>query len=172
MSIEQGSDGITVTHNLFHDHVRTLQVGHSDTSADTDRGRLRVTLARNHFKNVRSGISFRFGTGHVFNSLFENVDNGINTRMGADVLVERSVFEGLKEGSRAVFSADSSETGKATVVDVVFVGNTTAAVTAPAGEMHADSFPYPYDNYIWGTQYVKTTVASQAGQVLEWTTWD
>lgn len=161
VSVTHGTDSVTITDNLFHDHGEAVQVGHSDDDAAEDKGKLRVTFARNHFKGVSSAISFRFGTGHILNSYFENVENGINTRMGADLLIEASVFEGT---GKAIYSANSSETGFATVLNSD-LGNGTN--TAPAGTMTADSLPYPYDWYAWDTNTVKETAVKEAGQTLE-----
>ncbi|KAK3324847.1 glycosyl hydrolase [Apodospora peruviana] len=165
ISVVKGSDYVTVTNNLFHDHADSspaINVGASDEDVGDDTGKLHLTFARNYFKNVKSAVSFRFGTGHLFNSYYENVEEGINTRMGADVLVEASIFSSaLGSELKAVFSAGSSRTGSATLEQVV-LGNSSS--TAPAGSMRADSVPYPYDWYIWETERVKPAVTRFAGQ--------
>ncbi|RMJ26567.1 hypothetical protein PHISP_02559 [Aspergillus sp. HF37] len=51
--------------------------------------------------------SFRFGTGHVYKSYFENAGDGINTRMGAQMLVESNVFVNVDE---ALYSTDKGYT--------------------------------------------------------------
>ena len=168
INVTRGSDYVSITNNLFHDHSEAtpaVTVGHSDGNSAQDKGKLHITFGRNYFKNVKSAVSFRFGTGHLFNSYYDTVENGINTRMGAEVLVEASVFaSGQLQNSKAVFSADSAETGFATIRDVV-LGNSTN--TAPAGDMTADSVPYPYDWYIYDTESVKSAVTRYAGQTLE-----
>lgn len=164
--ITRGSDYLTVTGSVFRDHSQAVLVGHADSNGDEDEGKFHVTFARNHFQNVGSAISYRFGTGHVFNSYYENVVSGINTRMGANLLIESSVFEG---SDRAVCSENSTETGYATIRDVVF-GDSSS--TAPAGNMTSNSVPYPYDWYVWETDKVKASVVSQAGQKLEFLVWD
>ncbi|GAB1313721.1 hypothetical protein MFIFM68171_03931 [Madurella fahalii] len=166
ISITRGSDFLTVTGTLFKGHPQAVLVGHADTNGDEDKGKLRVTFAKNHFQNVGNAISYRFGTGHIFNSYYENVVNGINTRMGANILIESSVFE---ESGQAVFSENSTEVGYATVQDVTLGGSTS---TAPAGNMTTNSIPYPYDWYTWETNQVKASVVSQAGQKLEFLVWD
>jgi pectate lyase len=63
---------LTLVSTYFHDHWKTSLVGHSDKNADEDRGHLRVTYANNHWKNCGSrGPSLRFGTGHIYNSFYE-----------------------------------------------------------------------------------------------------
>lgn len=67
LGITRGSDYLTITNNLFHDHYKTSLVGHSDQNGDQDKGKLHVTFANNHWRNVKScAPSFRFGTGHIF----------------------------------------------------------------------------------------------------------
>ena len=45
--------------------------------------------------------SFRFGQGHIYNNYFLNSDDGINTRDGAQLLVENNVYSGV---SKAIYS--------------------------------------------------------------------
>lgn len=163
LSITRGSDFLTVTATLFQNHSQAVRVGDSDANSAENENKLHVTFARNSFRNVDSAITFRFGTGHIFNTYFKNVTNGINTRMGAELLIESSVFEGQ---GRAVFSEGSIEAGYATVRDVVLGSGSS---TALAGSMTADSVPYPYDWYIWKTESVEELVARQAGQTLQFT---
>ncbi|KAK4215031.1 pectin lyase fold/virulence factor [Rhypophila decipiens] len=171
LNITQGSDYVSITNNLFQDHGDTTpaaSVGHSDANGEQDKGKLHVTFGRNHFKNVKNAVSFRFGTGHLFNSYYESFENAINTRMGAEILVEASVFSS-NSASKAVLSSESVENGFATIKDVV-LGESTA--TAPAGDMTADSLPYPYDWYMYDKETVQSAVAKYAGQTLEFLVWD
>ena len=80
-------------------------VGHSDNNAAEDTGHLHVTYANNYFSNVSSRLpSIRFGTGHIFNNYYEDVSDGINTRQGAQLLVQNNVFVSSK---KALYSTDS-----------------------------------------------------------------
>jgi pectate lyase len=57
-----------------------------------------VTYSNNYWSNINSrGPSIRFGTGHIYNNYYDNVSNGINTRDGAQVLVESNTFVGSKK---------------------------------------------------------------------------
>jgi pectate lyase len=152
---------VTITTTVFRNHSQAVLVGHSDANGNEDQGKLHVTLARNFFSDVGSAISFRFGTGHVLNSYFANATDGINTKMGARLLVESSVFEGQ---GRAVFSEGSIEAGYATVQGSSLGSSSN---TAPPANMTADSLPYPYDWYIWDKSQVRDSVTRQAGQTLE-----
>jgi pectate lyase len=93
----------------------------------------------------------------VSSSVFQNVSNGISTSMGANLLVESSVFEG---SGKAIYSADG--TGSVTAVGVVLGGSSN---TAPKGEMTVESVPYPYD--VMGSEAVKDRIVGQAGQTVK-----
>ncbi|KAK4108044.1 polysaccharide lyase family 1 protein [Canariomyces notabilis] len=163
LSISQNSDLVTVTATLFHDHPQAVVVGQTDkyTKVDNPDGKPRVTFARNYFRSLGNAVSYSFGTGHLFNSLYENVTDGINTGMGANLLIESSIFE---KSGRAIYSNNSTEAGYATVRDVLLGGASNSAL---AGEMTADSLPYPYDWYIWETSRVQELVVDRAGQTLD-----
>ncbi|ORY26842.1 pectin lyase-like protein [Neocallimastix californiae] len=88
------SDYITISWNYVHDHYKASLIGHSDSNASEDTGKLHITYHHNYFKNVGSRLpSLRFGTGHVFNNVYENIEaSSVNIRMGAKALVEGNVF--------------------------------------------------------------------------------
>ncbi|KAG4087882.1 pectin lyase-like protein [Neocallimastix lanati (nom. inval.)] len=88
------SDYITISWNYVHDHYKASLIGHSDSNAGEDTGKLHITYHHNYFKNVGSRLpSLRFGTGHVFNNVYENIEaSSVNIRMGAKALVEGNVF--------------------------------------------------------------------------------
>ncbi|GAA5904880.1 hypothetical protein JCM6882_003231 [Rhodosporidiobolus microsporus] len=97
VDLTHAADFITVSNNVFQDSFKTSLVGHSDNNGDEDTGHLRVTYAYNHFYNVNSRLpSLRFGTGHVF--YYQDVlGSGINSREGAEVLIEGNYFENVKK---------------------------------------------------------------------------
>lgn len=84
------------------------------------------------------------------------LDSGINTRMGAQVLVQSSVFV---DAEKAIEAADSDEDGYAVVQDVDLGGSTN---TAPTGTL--TSVPYNYS--LLGSSKVKAAVVGVAGQTL------
>lgn len=113
-----------------------------------------VTYANNYWKNTHSrGPSFRFGTGHIFNNYYDNVSDGINTRDGAQLLVESNAFTGSK---KPLYSTDS---GYAVSVDNDFGGEEN---TADAGTL--TKVPYSYTKL--GSTKVKAGVVGVAGQTL------
>ncbi|ROW03409.1 hypothetical protein VSDG_01590 [Cytospora chrysosperma] len=155
--VTHASNYVTISNTYFHDHWKASLVGHSNSNADEDTGNLIVTYANNYWSNINSrGPSFRFGTGHIFNSYAENMSTGINARMGAQLLVESSVFSGVE---KPIESADSDEVGYATVNDVELGEGTN---TVKAGTL--TSVPYEYS--LLGSANVKASVTSTAGQTL------
>jgi len=111
VDIVRGSDFVTLSWNRFRNHYKVSLIGNSDDAAATDRGRLRVSIQGNWFQNVNSrNPSLRFGTGHIWNNLFENVGSStINSRMGAQVLVENNVF--INARRTIITNLDSREDG-------------------------------------------------------------
>lgn len=134
-------------------------VGHSDSNSAEDTGHLHVTYANNRWNNINSRTpSIRFGTGHIFNSYYSNIlDTGINTRMGAQVLVQSTVFE--SSATKVIESADSKTVGYAVVQDVDLGGGTNSAATGTL-----TSVPYSYT--LLGSKNVKAAVVASAGQTL------
>jgi pectate lyase len=104
LDITHAGDFITVSNTVFHDHFKASLVGHSNNNGGEDTGHLRVTYHNNYWFNINSRApSLRFGTGHIYNSLFENVGTGVNTRQKAQVLVENNVFVNC---TRPLYSTD------------------------------------------------------------------
>lgn len=110
-----------------------------------------------YWKNINSrGPSIRFGTAHIYNNYYDNVADGINTRDGAQVLVEDDVFVGSK---KPLYSTDA---GYAVSVDNDFGG---AANEAQSGKMTASSLPYKYT--VMQASAVKAAVVGSAGVTLK-----
>ena len=130
-------------------------MGHSDNNADEDTGNLLITYANNHWANLNSrGPSFRFGTGHMFNNYYENVNDGINVRRTGQVLVESNVFVDVK---KPLYSVDDE--GGAVERDNDFGGKEN---TAPGGSL--ESVPYEYS--LLGSGAVREAVVGVAGATL------
>ncbi|MFE4062247.1 polysaccharide lyase family 1 protein [Streptomyces sp. NPDC059096] len=69
LDIVRGADLVTVSWNVFADHDKTMLIGNSDGAAATDRGKLRVTLHHNQFKNVKERAPrVRFGQVDTYNN--------------------------------------------------------------------------------------------------------
>ncbi|KAK7216778.1 hypothetical protein V2G26_004781 [Clonostachys chloroleuca] len=161
LDITHASDYITVSNTFLHDHYKASLVGHSDSNSSEDKGKLHVTYANNYWYNITSrGPSIRFGTVHIYNNYYLSVlDSAINTRMGAQVRVESTVFDSC--ATKALFSADSSSIGYATTSDISWGSSKN---TASAGTLGSSSIPYSYTNY--GKSSVKSKVYGTAGNTL------
>ncbi|KAF8752663.1 Pectate lyase [Rhizoctonia solani] len=119
-------------------HGSTRRWWDSDNNESEDK-KITVTYALNRFSNLNSRMpSFRFGTGHLFNNYFVNSNDGINTRLGAQLLVENNVWEGVK---KPLYATDNG---------------------APTGTF--SKAPYSYSLLDAGK--VKSTVTSSAGATL------
>ncbi|KAH7398355.1 pectate lyase-like protein [Pyrenochaeta sp. MPI-SDFR-AT-0127] len=161
VDLSHAADFVTISNTYFHNHSKGTLVGHSDKNSAEDTGHLRVTYALNHFYKVASrGPLLRFGTAHVLNNYYNAQDTGVNTRMGAQVLVQGTVFE--NSGKKMVYTESSASDGYAVVVDTIFGGE--SANTAPAGKLSPSSFPYSFTAL--NSASVKAAVTKEAGQTL------
>ncbi|KAI6904821.1 putative pectate lyase [Hortaea werneckii] len=153
-----GADWITVSNTYFHDHFKASLVGHSDNNAKEDKGKLHITYANNYWKNINSRMPLlRFGTAHVFNSVYDGGSTAVNARMGAQALVESTVFTNVE---RAILSIDSKEVGYAVSRDIILNGATDEA---PRGTL--TSVPYSYS--VLGSANVVNAVVGKAGNTLK-----
>ncbi|KAE9962971.1 hypothetical protein EG328_011888 [Venturia inaequalis] len=155
IDVTHACDWVTISNSFIHDHWKSSLVGHSDSNGAEDKGHLTVTYANNYWSNTHSrGPSFRFGTGHVFNNYYENVSDGINTRKGAQLLVESNAFTG---SSKPLYSVGND--GFAVATDNDFGGESN---TAPKGTL--TKVPYTYTKL--GAANVKSGVVGVAGATL------
>ncbi|KAF5309222.1 hypothetical protein D9619_012733 [Psilocybe cf. subviscida] len=153
LDITHGCTGVTVSSSKLYNHWKASLVGHSDSNGSEDT-KITVTYANNYWSNLNSRTpSFRFGRGHIFNNVFDNNNDGINTRKGAQLLVENNVWTGT---SKPLYSTDG---GFAVARGNDFGG---ASNTAPAGSF--TSAPYSYT--LIPTSNVRSSVVSGAGQTL------
>ena len=155
LDITHAVDYVTVTNSYLHDHWKASLVGHSDSNGAEDTGHLTVTYSRNYFQNLNSrGPSYRFGTGHIYNNYYDTVSDGINTRQGAQLLVQNNVFVSSK---KALYSTDGGF--------AVATGNDfgDSANTADVGTL--TKAPYTVTDLIAATA-VKAAVVGIAGNTL------
>ncbi|WP_327119856.1 pectate lyase [Streptomyces sp. NBC_01341] len=69
--IVRGADLVTVSWNVLKDHDKTMLIGNSDGAGASDRGKLRVTLHHNLFKDVKERAPrVRFGQVDSYNNHF------------------------------------------------------------------------------------------------------
>ena len=94
--ITRASDFVTVSWTRYHDHRDTGIIGHSDTNVDQDTGKLHVTYHHDLFTNVTAGPRVRFGSVHIFNVYFQQIDQyAVASTMSALVLVDDSYFKNI-----------------------------------------------------------------------------
>jgi pectate lyase len=156
LDVTHAADYVTVSNSFMHDHWKCSLVGHSDNNAGEDKGHLTVTYNNNYWKNINSrGPSFRFGTGHLYNNYYENVSDGINTRQGAQLLVQNNAYSGSK---KALYSTDGGF--------AVASGNDfgSSENTAPKGTL--TKVPYAVSNLL-AASAVKAAVVGTAGVTLK-----
>uniref|UniRef100_A0A0W0EVN6 Putative polysaccharide lyase family 1 protein n=1 Tax=Moniliophthora roreri TaxID=221103 RepID=A0A0W0EVN6_MONRR len=153
LDITHGCTGVTVSNSKLYNHWKASLVGHSDSNGDEDV-KITVTYVGNYWSNLNSRTpSFRFGHGHIFNNYFENNNDGINTRDGAQLLVENNVWVG---GSDPLYATDE---GFAVSKNNDFDGMED---TAPTGNFN--TAPYSYS--LIATSSVVSSVKATAGQTL------
>jgi pectate lyase len=110
VDITHAADYITVSWNYLHDHYKAVLIGHSDSNAAEDTGKLHVTLHHNYFSNVNSRMpSLRFGTAHVYDNYFVDGSTGSHSRMGAQMLVQNNVYRNIS--TPILTNKDSSQDG-------------------------------------------------------------
>ncbi|EJD53916.1 polysaccharide lyase family 1 protein [Auricularia subglabra TFB-10046 SS5] len=151
LDITHGCTGVTVTNSKLYNHWKASLVGHSDSNGSEGA----VTYANNYWSNLNSRTpSFRFGHGHLFNNFFEGNGDGINTRDGAQLLVENNVWS--SGNKKPLYSTDE---GFAVAKGNDFGGGSNSA---PTGNFN--SAPYSYS--LLATSSVQSSVTSGAGQTL------
>ncbi|EKM76092.1 hypothetical protein AGABI1DRAFT_87431 [Agaricus bisporus var. burnettii JB137-S8] len=155
LDITHGCTGITVTNSRLHDHWKGSLVGHSDSNGSEDTP-MTVTYANNWWHNLNSRTpSFRFGHGHIFNNVFDANADGINTRDGAQLLVENNVWTNPAK-QKPLYSTDG---GFAVARGNDFGGGEN---TAPAGNFNSP----PYSYSLQSTTTTRSNVPNTAGQNL------
>ncbi|MEV6492282.1 pectate lyase [Actinoplanes sp. NPDC051633] len=106
VDIKRGSDLVTVSWNRFHDHDKTLLLGHDDDNGAQDTGRLRVTYHHNFFdgsdqRNPRVRFS---ALAHVYNNYYLDNSYGIASTNDSAVLAEGNYFVSVNNPGRVDFS--------------------------------------------------------------------
>ncbi|KAF8602566.1 pectate lyase B [Ceratobasidium sp. AG-I] len=153
LDLTHGVYAISVTNSYLHDHWKASLVGHSDSNESEDKA-IQVTYAFNKWVNLNSRTpSFRFGHGHIFNNYFYNNNDGINTRVGAELLVQNNVFESV---SKPLYSTDAGY-ANASGNDFGGASNTASTTTWSA---------VGYSYTLTATASTKAYVNANAGAIL------
>ncbi|MEU5718182.1 pectate lyase [Streptomyces sp. NPDC020403] len=148
--IVRGADLVTVSWNVLTNHDKTMLIGNSDGAGASDRGRLRVTLHHNLFKDVKERAPrVRFGQVDSYNNHFvasEGAAYGYTYGIGAEshLVAEHNAFTVpagldkatiLKKWSESALTAgDNYVNGRRTdLIAVHNAGFPTAQLTEGAG---------------------------------------
>jgi pectate lyase len=159
LDIKRGSDYVTVSWNHFHDHDKTMLLGHDDANAAQDLGHLRVTYHHNWFDGtVQRHPRVRFAEPvHVFNNYyFANSGYGVASTMNAGVLVEGNYFENVQNPT--VIQTGTSDPGRLVQRNNVFAGSGAPQTAGSVSEPSA-YYSYTLDN----PADVKSIVTAGAG---------
>ena len=99
IDMTRGTDLVTISWNKFQNTNKTMLVGHDETNAKQDIGRLRVTLHHNFFYGTNSRHPrVRYAEPvHLYNNYFLGVKSyGVSAQMGSGVIVEANYFENVE----------------------------------------------------------------------------
>lgn len=105
LDIKRGSDLITVSWNHFHDHTKTLLLGHDELAGPQDIGRLRVTYHHNYFNmSDQRNPRVRFAEPvHVYNNYYFENSYGIAATWNAGIVAEGNYFFSVNNPGRVIF---------------------------------------------------------------------
>jgi pectate lyase len=156
IDITHASDYVTISNSHIHDHFKASLIGHSEKNEEEDKGHLRVTFYNNYWTNINSRApSLRFGTAHIFDSLFVNVNDAINVRKGAQVLVQQNSFV---NSTKPLYTVDN--TGGAVESGNDFGSGKVGSLA----QGRLSNVPYKYQAA--PVEQVKTSLPKTAGNTL------
>ena len=153
VDLTHNTSDVTISWCFFHDHWKTDLIG----SSDSDNFDRRATFHHNFYQNVAARLpSYRFGTGHVYNTYFNGVlTSGVNSRTGAVLRIEGNVFQ---DAADPITSLDSSQVGFWDVRDNQFINCTGSQPTTSNG-----AFTPPYSYILDSSPNVRAIVTQFSG---------
>ncbi|MFI8192185.1 polysaccharide lyase family 1 protein [Streptomyces sp. NPDC085946] len=157
VDIKRASTNITVSWNRTHDQDKNMLLGHSDSNASEDTGKLKVTYAYNWFDGTNQrNPRVRFGNPvHVLNNYFSDIGSyGVASTENAGVLVESNYFENTEDPYH--LGEGSSDAGS-------LVARNNHLVNSGAGQTGGSVASIPYSYTAQSASTVKATVTAGAG---------
>ncbi|TPR24565.1 pectate lyase [Apilactobacillus micheneri] len=111
VDITDGANNISVNHNRFANHDKTMLIGSSD-SKKSDANKLNVTISNNFFLNtVQRNPRVRYGKVQVFNNYYQNnSDNAykfsyvIGAGFKSNIIAQNNVVEAKKVKAKKFIS--------------------------------------------------------------------
>ncbi|KAH7102745.1 pectate lyase B [Auriculariales sp. MPI-PUGE-AT-0066] len=146
------------THSTYSQHMKCVLIGADDSN--TEDKLATITLANNYYNNIQTRSPMaRFGTFHIYNTYFNDLDDSISTYMGAQMLVENNVWEN---------SVNTVKTSKTDTRGYAVVRNNDYG-SAKQPNMTAGTFTTaPYSTTLLSLTSIKSSAQSNAGQKLTW----
>jgi pectate lyase len=159
IDVKRGSSYVTVSWNHTHDHTKNMLLGHDDSNAAQDVGRLKVTYHHNWFDATpQRNPRVRFGEPvHVYNNyFFYNTDTGVACQANAGCVVEGNHFENVEE---PVTNTYAGPRGRCVARNNVFAGESGAPECSGSVQEPRTYYPYTLDD----PAAVKAIVTGGAG---------
>lgn len=160
-----GAHSVTVSYSYLHHAHKTSLHGSSDTDTVPAADRF-ITFHHNRFEYLTSRVPlFRHGKGHVYNNYFYEISStAVNSRMGAEILVENNVFENTQN---PIVSFGSSSIGYWNLVgNVMGSGVTWSTGSLDAHAQNGEStstYTVPYSYTADSTDGLKAHILANAG---------
>jgi pectate lyase len=164
---KSGAKNITISYNYLHDHWKASLHGHTEPDTASSNTERNITFHHNRFENIESRLPlFRYGHGHLYNNYYNEIHStGINSRRGAELLIENNVFENTQN---PIVSFYTEVIGYWNLSGNIFGAGVTWTTPA-SGEINAQdgvstsSYEVPYDYQLEAADVVKTNVINLSG---------
>jgi len=161
-----GSDYLTVSWTLFHDHDK-VALANSGTQHFEDVGKNKVCYHHNWFNNtVQRNPRIGYGMGHVFNNYYSNVSSYcVGYHTGASVLIENNYFYKSKSPLNQMYTNVSTAANYADAEERGNIFDSTAGNKKGTGKSFDPAQYYNYAFMLDDAADVPAIVQSKAGNV-------
>lgn len=108
--MKDGTDFVTLSDSYLHSHDKAMLLGSGDDNADTDEGRLRISLIGNRFDGTQQrSPRVRFGDVHVVNNFFSGRVHDPDSPMTSAAAGGHDYFIGLGYRSQVLSERNAFE---------------------------------------------------------------